>query len=263
MSFHPGPGLLREECARVPPAPRVPGSAPRSSSATCLGPCRLSVSLTGFQASPGSDGSRFSFGPRGWGWSGPAPQTSAPLPVVTCPNSYGLGRTSRRPARGSATGAARENWRPSLRASTGSTGPALRAPSRTGPTSCPPPASSSCPAQARGVSLRRAEGALGRERRAAGSLEQGTGGLTAERRIREGAAAWTWRGSWGAAGTLRAGLRRAEGHRGGGRLGEGAGARSGPRGSSGTDAERRASLGAWRGSLETRLLAGQLRQDWF
>lgn len=63
------------------------------------------------------------------------------------------GRTSRRPARGSETGTTRESWLPSHRASTGSTGPASRAPSRTGPDSCPPRESLSCPARARRVSL--------------------------------------------------------------------------------------------------------------
>lgn len=72
----------------------------------------------------------------------------APLPDFLPP-----GRTSRRPARGSETGTTRESWLPSHRASTGSTGPASRAPSRTGPDSCPPRESSSCPARARRVSL--------------------------------------------------------------------------------------------------------------
>lgn len=95
------------------------------------------------------------------------------------PDSHRPGRTSRRPVGGSATGAARESWCPSCLASTGSTGPASRAPSRTGPTSYPRPASSSCPARARGVSLPGAGDALGRRAgRGARSLEPRPGALT-------------------------------------------------------------------------------------
>lgn len=89
------------------------------------------------------------------------------------PDSHHPGRTSRRPARDSATGAARESWYPSCRASSGSTGPASRAPLRTGPASYPRPASSSCPARARGVSLPGAEDAPGWERPGAPSAGRG------------------------------------------------------------------------------------------
>lgn len=121
------------------------------------------------------------------------------------PDSHRPVRTSPPLARRSATGAARENWRPSLRASTESTGPASHAPSRTGPVSCPLPASSSCPARARGVSLPGAEDALGRESgiRSAdhgqGTEGWGTWGGGG------GAPARTGRGSWGAVGVLREG----------------------------------------------------------
>lgn len=77
------------------------------------------------------------------------------------PDSHRSGRISPRPARVSATGAARESWRPSHRAFTGWTGPASCVPSRTGRISCPLPESSGYPARARGVSLPSAGAALG------------------------------------------------------------------------------------------------------
>lgn len=127
------------------------------------------------------------------------------------PDSHRPGRTSPPPARRSATGAARGNWRPSLRASTKPAGPGSPAPSRTGPASCRLPASSGCPARARGVSLPGAEDALGRESGTRSAVHgQGTEGWGGGER---GAPARTGRGSWGAVGYgEREGLGRIEGY---------------------------------------------------
>lgn len=137
-------------------------------------------------------------------------QVSAPPSRVVCvglpgfcicpwgPDSHRPVRTSPPLARRSATGAARESWRPSPRASTESAGPASHAPSRTGPVSCPLPASSSCPARARGVSLPGAEGALGWERQPSrGNLESGI--RSADYGQGRG---WGWRSSKDRAGKL-------------------------------------------------------------
>lgn len=109
-----------------------------------------------------------------------------------CYGSHHPGRTSRRPARSSTTGAAKEDWCPSCLASNGSTGPASRVPSRTGPTLCLRLGSSNCAAQARGVSLPAGEGSLGRGRcssqrgRQAGVRQPGSSWATCSSRAREG-----------------------------------------------------------------------------
>ena len=146
------------------------------------------------------------------------------------PDSHRSGRTSPRPARVSETGAARESWRPSHRASTGWTGPASCVPSRTGRISCPLPESSGYPARTRGVSLPSARAALGRR----AAQKWGPRSRALEGWGHRGGAgqapARTGRGSWGAVGHLeREELRRTEGHGQGPLLRDRVEARSGRR----------------------------------
>lgn len=250
MSFAPGPGFAQGRgcegpaCsqAQVPRVLQLPAWAPAPFPSP-LGGFRLSAKRLGRKGQVVRPRLRAGLG---------RPPRLLHLPLR--PDSHHPGRTSRRRARDSATGATRESWYPSCRASTGSTGPASHAPLRTGPASCLPPASSSCPARARGVSLLGPEDALGRERPGAPPAGEGhrggcdkDGGETEEQ-----------------LGHLeRAGPRQAEGQRRGARLGEGPGARSRPEGAIG----RRLSAGRVLGRAEQGLEAGLVlaepgRRDW-